>query len=663
MKGILLMIGSILCCVFPYLSIASQVDQSKQVEGSFSDLIKKHQLLDPSDTNYNFSLQRILELAELNQEYEVLAENSIEIFNQGDPLIFTQNEKKEILQKAITYEQELKDTTLRGNLHLKLAGAFFSLELFDSAIYEYGEAIAMFSTRDSLLIADSYFFRGQARDYKGDLIEGMNDYHKAQLIYDALGNEEYSEYVSGGIAILFSKYGIFNEAEKIRNKLIEKAIAAGNDYNYSIQLYNQAEDYMKQNRFDEQLEYLKKANSLTPYEERDYYTEAMIKLALSNCYGEHGDFELQKKLYKEAEKLAINNPTFVHTSPTYFIAKILMAKNSGDLFQANRLANESLEAAELSKNMDHLIKSYALLSETYEGLNQPEKALDATEKLQYYKDSLFAANQATTFSYYQTLYETEKKELEIFKKTREIENITTQNQNRLRIIGFLSILVLSVGAVGFLWKNLQYQKKAKALQSKFSQELLKNQEAERVRISKDLHDGLGQSLLLIKNKVALTKDDTTGEMLDTAISELRAIARSLHPMQLEKLGLSKAASQLLEQIDLETDIFVSSEIDELYGVLKKEEELQLYRILQESINNVLKHSEASALRVTFQKIDQQVILKIEDNGKGFDFSERFNDFQSLGLKTLKERIASINGSMKVTSQKGNGTSLSFITYV
>jgi signal transduction histidine kinase len=65
----------------------------------------------------------------------------------------------------------------------------------------------------------------------------------------------------------------------------------------------------------------------------------------------------------------------------------------------------------------------------------------------------------------------------------------------------------------------------------------------------------------------------------------------------------------------------------------------------------------------FKKVEKRVELRIEDNGKGFDFSEKLNDFQSLGLKTLKERIAAINGSMKVSSEKGVGTSLSFIVYV
>jgi signal transduction histidine kinase len=389
----------------------------------------------------------------------------------------------------------------------------------------------------------------------------------------------------------------------------------------------------------------------------------MIQLALSNFYGEQGQVELQKNHFSEAENLAKNNPEILSTSPTYLHGKALMAKNMGNLSLANQLANESLEAARDSKNMDHLIKAYSLLSETYSELNNPGKALEAMKTSDFYKDSLFAANRSTTFLYYQTLYETEKKERDLMIKTGEIETMKIANQARLQFIGIGIIFLITTGVFLFLWKNLQHQKKQKELQSKFSQELLKNQEDERIRISKDLHDGIGQSLLLIKNKVALTKDNVAGEMLDTAISELRAIARSLHPMQLEKLGLSKAASHLLDQIDNETDIFVTSEIEDLKGILNKESELQLYRILQESINNVLKHSEASALRVTFQKINKRVELKIEDNGKGFDFSEKLNDFQSLGLKTLKERIASIDGSMKVISQKGNGTSLIFITYV
>jgi len=661
MNQTLFLSGILLCCLFTFSSVLSQVNPSKN--RSLVELIKQYENLDSSDSLRDVLLKEIIFQAEIDGNFEEMSRRTIEAFGQKNSEIFSFSEKKDLLKKALSHEDKLMKASTRGALHLKIAGAFFNLDQFDSAILEYTKAIEIFEPKDSVLIADTYFFRGQGRDYIGDMIGGMRDYQTALRIYESLGDDEYVGYVYGGMAILYSKYEIFNEAEEIRNKLIYKNEVNRNYHDLSIQLYNQAEDYNKQNRFEEQLRYLQRADSLTPFEERNYYVEAMIQLALSIYYGEQGQFDLQKKHFLDAEVIAKNNPEIEKTNPTYLHAKTLLAKSIGNLDLALQFANKSLDAALASKNMDHLIKSFRLLSEIYSEINNPEKALEAMKTLDFYKDSLFGANRTTTFSYYQTLYETEKRERELVIKTGEIESIKITNQARLRLIGIVIFLIIAVSISLFLWKNLQFQKKQKQLQSKFSQELLKNQETERIRISKDLHDGLGQSLLLIKNKVALTKDQGAGEMLDTAISELRSIARSLHPMQLEKLGLSKAASHLLDQIDNETEIFVTSEIEDLKGVLTKESELHLYRILQESINNVLKHSEASALRVTFQKIKQRVELKIEDNGKGFDFSEKLNDFQSLGLKTLKERIASIDGSMKVISQKGNGTSIIFITYV
>ncbi len=652
--------------------LASNLDCSSSISRTTQDPIQKNDLselttlfegTEPSDSIAGVYMLEMINLSEQEAKYDLMADLAIRLTNLPSPSVQAPDLKKKALMRAITHENQITKTQDRGNLHLKLAGAFFSLEQFDSAIYEYGEAIEKFSDKDSIFIADSYFFRAQARDYQGDLLLGMQDYQTARDIYLALDDREYVHYVDGGMAILFSKFAIYNEAEKIRNSLISTYQESGDSFSVAIQLYNQSEDFAKQGRLEDQLDYLVKADSLTPFDPRDYYIESMIKLSLSNYYGEQRDVEKQQKYFAQAQEMIYHVPEVATTNPVYLNAKAQLEYSQGNFSAANQLAQQSLRAAKVSKNMDHLISSYRLLGDTYYDLGQSAKAYEVRQELTRYTDSIFAANQATTFSYYQTLYETERKEKEILTKTQEIESINQRNKANLRFIAIIVFVLIVAVLLIFLGKNLKHEKKKKEMQSRFSQELLKNEEAERVRISKDLHDGLGQSLLLIKNKVALSKDNSTGELLDTAISELRSIARSLHPMQLEKLGLSKAAEHLLDQIDRETDIFVSTEIEELKGILKKEQELQLYRILQESINNVLKHSEASALRVLFTRIEKGIELKIEDNGKGFDFSEKLNDFQSLGLKTLKERTASIHGTMRVNSEKGVGTSLSFIVYV
>ncbi|MEB2774785.1 histidine kinase [Algoriphagus sp. D3-2-R+10] len=654
-------LGFVLATFSTILSSLAKTAQDTIQRNNLDELIALFEASKPSDSIAGVYLSELINLSEKEGKYDLMADHVLRYINHPSSIQIPEL-KRQLLKRAITHEDELSKSQDKGNLHLKLAGDYFSLEQFDSAITEYSVAIERFSEKDSIFIADSYFFRGQARDYKGDLLGGLQDYQTARDIYLELGDSEYVNYVDGGMAILFSKFAIYNEAEKIRNSLISTYEETSSRFNVAIQLYNKSEDFGKQGRYKDQLASLLKADSLTPFDPRDYYTECMIKLSLSNYYGEHGDLKKQQEYFDKAKEMIPQVPEIATTNPVFLNAKALLAYSQGNLSQANQLAQESLSSAKESKNMDHLIKAYRLLGDTYNELGQSAKAYQINQELTNYTDSIFAANQAATFSYYQTLYETERKEKEILAKTQEIESISQRNKTRLTVIAVIVFIFILTAVLIFLWKNLQHEKKKKEMQSRFSQELLKNQEAERVRISKDLHDGLGQSLLLIKNKVALSKDNTTGELLDTAISELRSIARSLHPMQLEKLGLSKAAEHLLHQIDQETDIFVSSEIEELRGVLKKEQELQLYRILQESINNVLKHSEASALRVLFKRTEKGVELKIEDNGKGFDFSEKLNDFQSLGLKTLKERIASIQGSMKINSEKGVGTSLSFIVY-
>lgn len=164
---------------------------------------------------------------------------------------------------------------------------------------------------------------------------------------------------------------------------------------------------------------------------------------------------------------------------------------------------------------------------------------------------------------------------------------------------------------------------------------------------------------MIKNKVYLNHDLPTDKLLDTAINELRAVARSLHPMQLEQLGLAKAIKRLLDQVDKETEIFVSLEIDELENSLDRTKELQIYRIFQGSMNTILKYANTSAIQVSLKHSKTKIELIVSDNGEWFDFSEKYNYFQRLGLKKFKERTAAIKGMMKVTGERGNRRIISF----
>ena len=112
-------------------------------------------------------------------------------------------------------------------------------------------------------------------------------------------------------------------------------------------------------------------------------------------------------------------------------------------------------------------------------------------------------------------------------------------------------------------------------------------------------------------------------------------------------------------IDENTSLFISAEIDNIDNIFSKEDEINIYRIVQESLSNILKHANAEAGKVSVTLFSNSILISIRDNGVGFDFAEKYQDVKSLGLKTLLERTRFLKGQMKVTSKKDSGTVLEF----
>ena len=158
--------------------------------------------------------------------------------------------------------------------------------------------------------------------------------------------------------------------------------------------------------------------------------------------------------------------------------------------------------------------------------------------------------------------------------------------------------------------------------------LMMLQDAERQRVAAELHDGLGQSLAIIKNRAAIGLRDQTphdrvleqlAEIQTTATSailEVRQIAHNLRPYELDRLGLVAAIDSMVERISDSSAIALSADLDPITGVLSPEAETSVYRIVQEGLNNVIKHSHAAAARVEIKKRGTQLLISVQDNGNG-----------------------------------------------
>ena len=231
---------------------------------------------------------------------------------------------------------------------------------------------------------------------------------------------------------------------------------------------------------------------------------------------------------------------------------------------------------------------------------------------------------------------------------------------------FIGLLALALAAL--IWwiyhirvSRLRAIAKAKTL---FSRQLIESQERERKRLASELHDGLGQSLVVIKNRAMLgikKGDDKArvarelgiiSESATQALDEVRAITNNLRPQLLDHLGLTKAITSMLRKLD--GVIEIESEIDNIDKIFNENEEISIYRIVQESLNNVIKHANATKAVVNIKRTESQVLLKIEDNGKGFEVE---NVSSGLGLIGLKERSQLLNGELQVNSKIGEGTKI------
>lgn len=605
--------------------------------------------------------RQAIELAKQTKEFDIAAKWSIELFQFYQEEASNQNIGLQVMQNALGFVEKVTNPRLRGNVFLKLGAAHYEKEAFDAAISAYSNSLKHFSNSDSIYIADALFFRGQAKDYSSKMLGAMEDYQLASTYYENLGDVDYANHVQNGMSILFSKYEIFDEAEKIRLNLLAQYELSGKFNDWAVVLYNQSNDYRKQGRFGEQYDFLQKIFNLLPLENFDLYLEVLANLSLANYYSRENNLEKQQYPLSRAETLIKENQveeTFL--IPSLKKSKALLEKRKGNLKLAISLARDFKKTALKSVNMDLIVEAHQLEAELLEMVGDPAGSLLALKSYQNYKDSIFGINKVNTFAYYQALYETEKKEREILKKNQEIEKMQAENNAKIAFLIYSTTAVLAFLVLLFLWKNLITAKKGKRLQEHFSRELIGSQEEERRRISKDLHDGLGQSLLMIKNKVAKNPDTSSANLLDQAIEELRAISRSLHPFQLYELGITRAIQNILDTIDVEMDVFISSKLENIDSFFSKEDQVHVYRIVQETLTNILKHAKASAVNVAIKKEDKKTVITIQDNGVGFDFSKKFNDFNSLGLKTLKERTAALKGSMKVESEKGTGTKFSFI---
>jgi signal transduction histidine kinase len=239
---------------------------------------------------------------------------------------------------------------------------------------------------------------------------------------------------------------------------------------------------------------------------------------------------------------------------------------------------------------------------------------------------------------------------------------------------FLVLLFLAVLAIIWIVWNYRVRqlKKTQAAQQAFARDLIASQENERRRIAAELHDSLGQRLIIINNlvlfllrpKKARSEEDQmqTLEEIKTeasqAIEETRAISYALRPFQLDRLGLSKAIQALTKTVARASEIEITTRVDDIDDAFDDDVRINFYRIVQEALNNIVKHSGATHASVTVKRTKSSVVLVVSDNGKGLPSDPRIAAGPGgFGLTGMRERATLLQGTMHVKSEPRAGTLL------
>jgi len=222
-------------------------------------------------------------------------------------------------------------------------------------------------------------------------------------------------------------------------------------------------------------------------------------------------------------------------------------------------------------------------------------------------------------------------------------------------------------AGGYRWR-VRGLERERALQQQFARTLLDSQEQERRRIAAELHDSLGQSLLTVKNYATMALKEPTlpektqkhlREISDNAtasIEEVRSIARALRPYQLDRFGLTKTLEDTAESVARAGEVKLTAEIENIDGLFPVDVEIGIYRIAQESLNNLVKHARATTARFQVRKDSGMLRMTLEDNGVGFDYDAVLQHSSSgLGLANLRERLRLLGGTLKIETAPGQGT--------
>ncbi len=545
---------------------------------------------------------------------------------------------KQWADTAIKYFEKAKNPTWAGYV-TRVMGVHYSMsnKTVESIHYYQRSTRYFVQANDSLMIAHNYtslslMYHNDLQDYNLGLRYALD----ALKILNSLKNKnQQAIWIATNAAAI--SYDDSNQPDKALEYHFNNLNHAGDDKdNLATTNNNIGNTYRKKKMFAKAETYFVKALETHVAQMGEYNNEYDLATVYNNLSGVNWDLG-------RPEKARMYRDSAVHYS-------ILSGKTE-------KLMDTYYEAYQMSeKNKDF------------------KDAVDYLKQYVAVKDSAMSSARAKIVYDLEVQYESERKQQQIalLESESKVKDLELQ-RSRTLIFAIVGGFIFLGGLIYLFYKRSRYKQRLLHIKEREESQrlrfaaVLEAEENERSRVAKDLHDGIGQLLSTAKLTLSAIDQPTaaeTGKMLsnsmqilDEAAREVRTISHNLMPATLTQIGLGAALHDLFLKINESNLLRINLNVTGLEERLQPSTEIAVYRIVQEIINNMIRHSKADTITVKIVRSESSMFLSVSDNGVGFA-KELIAKSTGLGWKNIFSRISMLNGKIDVETEAGSGTSIS-----
>lgn len=511
---------------------------------------------------------------------------------------------------------------------------------------------------DDLKMANTINNIGIIYDERGDFKDALENYFEARRIYERMGDKSKIAMTSTNIGIVFKEQEDYHKAATWYRNGLALYQDLGNKFGIAACYANLGSVYYYVPDYDSSLYYSLEATKA--FEEQN--VQQFLSTTLCNAgmaYDKLGRGKEAKDFLHRALDL---NARYDNKKELAFVSIYLAGvyRGEGNLNEAKNLSLRGLELADRISARQQVLEARRELALIYEAQGNLKKALEEFRAYDVVKDTLFKQEKTKQIAELQTKYETDKKESEILYLRQENELKDSLLERNTQLVAGLILLLAALIVLGFMIRNrMALKQKVELEETKASLReaqltaVITSQEQERKRFAADLHDGLGQLISAVR--LNLSKESLDRRSLDHAVevlnemnTEIRNIAFNLMPQVLIKNGLIEALEELASRVNRTDRIRVKVSAYDVEPIHETDKKVALYRVCQEWINNVMKYSGCTQISVQLVQHEQELVITIEDDGKGFDTNSLIIS-QGNGWKNIQSRLAMIHGFIDIDS--------------